>query len=242
MEQTRPRQVALFTGCTVNFLDPGIGLDTLAVLRHNGIEVLYPRQKCCGVPLRAYGNNKRFEQKAAFNIRSLESAGCDTVTPCTSCAHALKEEYPALLTDAGAQKNAARTYDILEYLARLQKQALLNTSFQKLDMHVLYHAPCHLRCLGRELIDERLRLLQLIPGIQLERIDRGCCGMGGTFGMKKKNYAVSMAIGSALACGIKEANPDLVITECPGCKMQIEHSTGVHVQHPVHLLRHTYGI
>lgn len=223
-------------------MDPGIGVDTLAVLHHNGIETLYPRQKCCGVPLRAYGNDKSFERKAAFNIRSLESTGCDTVTPCTSCAHALKEEYPALLADPGAQKNAARTYDILEYLVLLQKRALLNTAFQKLDMHVLYHAPCHLKCLGRELIDERLRLLQLIPGINLERIDRGCCGMGGTFGMKKKNYAISIAIGSALAWEIKEVNPDLVITECPGCKMQIEHNTGVNVQHPVHLLRYAYGI
>ncbi len=78
MKQTRPRQVALFTGCTINFLDPGIGLDTLAVLAHNGIEALYPEQKCCGVPLRAYGNFKSFEKKAAFNIRSLESTGCES--------------------------------------------------------------------------------------------------------------------------------------------------------------------
>jgi glycerol-3-phosphate dehydrogenase subunit C len=245
MEHTRPLQVALFTGCTVNFIDPGIGLDSLVVLNHNGIEVLYPRQKCCGVPLKAYGNNKSFERKAAFNIRSLESAGCDTVTPCTSCAHVLKEEYPALTAGPRAQQIAARTYDIMEYLALMQKRSLLSTTFQRLDLHVLYHAPCHMKCLGQNLIDGRLRLLQLIPGIHLERIDRGCCGMGGTFGMKKKNYAISMAIGSALAEGIREAKPDLVITDCPGCKMQIEHSTGItglSVQHPIHLLRQAYGI
>jgi len=242
MEQTRPRKVALFTGCTVNFIDPGIGLDTLAVLNHNGIEVLYPKQKCCGVPLLAYGNQSSFERKSTFNVQSLASTDCDTVTPCTSCAHALKEEYPAFITDPQAQKNAARTYDLLEYIALMQKRNLLNTTFQRLDLHVLYHAPCHLKCLGRELIDERLRLLQLIPGIRLERIDRGCCGMGGTFGMKKKNYPISMAAGSALAVGIKEAKPDWVITECPGCKMQIEHITRINVQHPIHLLRLAYGI
>jgi len=242
MKQTKPRQVALFAGCTVNFIDPGIGLDTLAVLNHNGIDVLLPGQKCCGVPLRAYGNNKSFERKAAFNIRSLKSTGCDTVAPCTSCAHALKEEYPALMNDPETRENAARTYDVVEYLALLQKRALLDTAFQRLDINVLYHAPCHLKCLGRELIDQRLRLLQRIPGIRLERIDRGCCGMGGTFGMKKKNYAISTAIGSALAGGIKEVNPDFVITECPGCKMQIEHISGATVHHPVHLLRLAYGI
>jgi len=242
MKPTRPLQVALFSGCTVNFVEPGIGLDTLAVLNLNGIEVLLPDQKCCGVPLHAYGNHTSFEKKAAFNIRSLKSAGCDTVTPCTSCAHALKEEYPALINDPQARENAARTYDVVEYLALLHRRAMLMTAFQRLDIHVLYHAPCHLKSLGRELIDERLRLFQQIPGIRLERIDRGCCGMGGTFGMKKKNYAISTAIGSALACGIRESNPDFIITECPGCKMQIEHISGAAVHHPVHLLRLAYGI
>ncbi|MDD5171037.1 MAG: heterodisulfide reductase-related iron-sulfur binding cluster [Syntrophales bacterium] len=242
MEQTRPSKVALFTGCTVNFIDPGIGLDTLAVFRHNGVEVLYPEQKCCGVPLLAYGNSRGFNRKAAFNLVSLEDTGCDTITPCTSCAHALKEEYPALVADPRAKRMAARTYDIMEYLVLMQRRSLLNRGFQRLDLHVLYHAPCHLKCLGQDLIDGRLRLLQLIPGIRLERIDHGCCGMGGTFGMKKRNYAISVSIGSALAVGIWEVNPDMVITECPGCKIQIGHTTGANVQHPIHVLRLAYGL
>lgn len=245
MQPSESLKVAFFTGCTVNFVDPGIGLDSLAVLRHNGVEVFYPRQKCCGVPSLVYGDNKGFIEKAKFNIRSLEDADCDAITCCTSCALALKEEYPAIIADPGARKIAAKTYDIMEYVVQLKKRKQLNTAFQRLDLHVLYHAPCHLKCLGRELIDERLHLLQLIPGIHLERINRGCCGMGGTFGMKKKNYDISMSIGAALAEAIKEAKPDMVITECPGCKMQIEHLSGtaaLNVQHPIHLLRLAYGI
>lgn len=242
MRKTESLRVALFTGCTVNFIDPGIGLETIAVLRHNGVEVLYPDQKCCGVPLLAYGNNGGFKRKAAFNTRSFANADHDTVTPCTSCAHALKEEYPVLLNDPAAKENAVRTYDILEYLVLLQKQFQLNTKFKRLDMRVFYHAPCHLKCLNGQLIDERLRLLQCIPGLSLERIDRGCCGMGGTFGMKKNNYAISTSIGLALASAIQEAKPDLVITECPGCRMQIEHLTGIEVRHPLRLLALAYGL
>jgi glycerol-3-phosphate dehydrogenase subunit C len=241
MPPIKPVQVAFFTGCTVNYLDPSIGSDALSVLRRNGVDVLYPQQKCCGVPLLANGNHRGFKHKAAFNAQSLNRTDCDIITPCTSCAIVLKKEYPSLMKESLVQKVAERIYDLMEYLANMQKDGRLDTAFKRLDLFVLYHAPCHLKCLGQELIDARLRLLQRIPGIRLERIDRGCCGMGGTFGMKKQNFAISMSIGSALADGIRQAKPDLVVTECPGCKMQIEHISGANVQHPIHLIRLAYG-
>ena len=66
--------------------------------------------------------------------------------------------------------------------------------------------------------------------------------MGGTFGGKQKNYAFSMEIGQDLFEGIKEAAPDMVITDCPGCKLQIEQGTGLVVAHPIHIVKQAYGL
>ncbi len=241
MNTGKSLHVALFAGCTVNFIDPGIGADALAVLAQNGIDVLYPDARCCGVPLLAYGNRKGFAQNAAFNMESLLKTGCDIVAPCSSCAHALREKYPARLGTAAARTIAARTYDLLQYLCVLARKGFLRMDFRRVELFALYHAPCHLKGFGSAAIDARLELLKHIPGVKVERIDRGCCGMGGTFGMKKKNYSQSVAIGAALARGIREARPDVVLTECPGCRMQIEHLSGVAAWHPVRLLALAYG-
>ncbi len=148
-------------------------------------------------------------------MESLLKTGCDIVAPCSSCLHALREKYPARLGTAAAQTLAARTYDLLEYLCALARAGRLRTDFRRVELFALYHAPCHLKGFGSAAIDARLELLKHIPGVKVERIDRGCCGMGGTFGMKKKNYSQSIAIGEALARGIREARPDVVLTECP---------------------------
>jgi len=135
-----------------------------------------------------------------------------------------------------------RTYDIMEYLAGLRGRNAMNTAFHPVTLSILYHAPCHLKVLEQELVDSRLELLRLIPGLTVTHIDRGCCGMGGTFGFKRSNYPASMTIGQALFQGIRESAPDLVVTECPGCKLQIEQGTGLSVSHPILIMKQAYGL
>ncbi len=61
------------------------------------------------------------------------------------------------------------------------------------------------------------------------------------FGHEVRFDGWGTAIGAALARGIREARPDVVLTECPGCRMQIEHLSGVAAWHPVRLLALAYG-
>ena len=145
-----------------------------------------------------------------------------------------------MLKSPEADAVATRTCDIMEYLVRLRANRQLNTEFHPVNLSLVYHAPCHLKTLGEELITARLELLRLIPGISVTRIDQGCCGMAGTFGIKKCNYAMSMSIGEPLFEEIKCLTPDKVITECPGCKMQIEQGTGMEVTHPIIIIDKAY--
>ena len=130
----------------------------------------------------------------------------------------------------------------MECLAMLKAGNAVNADFQTIDLSVVYHAPCHLKALGEELIDRRLELMRLIPQISVGRIERGCCGMGGTFGSKRRNFTKSMEIGQALFEGIAESAPNLVATECPGCSMQIRQGTGLAVTHPIDIIKQAYGL
>ena len=81
-----------------------------------------------------------------------------------------------------------------------------------------------------------LDLLKMIPGLELVPIESTCCGISGTYGFKKENYATSQAIGKELFDNILAANVDLVACDCETCKWQIEMSTGVPVSNPVSIL------
>jgi glycerol-3-phosphate dehydrogenase subunit C len=98
-----------------------------------------------------------------------------------------------------------------------------------------YFAPCHLRALGIGL--PALEILRLIPGLKIDNIEADCCGMGGTFGFKKEKYEISQEIGRDLAEAIDRLKPEIILSDCEGCRMQIRHLTGLKVLHPVQILR-----
>jgi glycerol-3-phosphate dehydrogenase subunit C len=234
------KKIAYFAGCTASYIEPEVGKATILVLEKNSLSPVFPEQSCCAVPQLAYGFLPSFFKHAEANVKALAAADCDIITACTSCSLAIKRDYPRMLRSPEAAAVAARTYDIMEYLGRLHADGWLDTGFRPVNLNLAYHAPCHLRTLGEELITDRLNLLRLIPGISVTWVDRGCCGMAGTFGIKKSNYEMSTAIGEPLFEEIKRLAPDSVITECPGCKMQIEHGTGIKVTHPIIIVNEAY--
>jgi glycerol-3-phosphate dehydrogenase subunit C len=235
------KKVAYFAGCMANYIEPDIGKAIIHVLQANSYLPIFPDQKCCANPKRVYGDVDGFMKNAAFNVYSLSETDCDIVSDCTSCVRTIKCEYPDLLKGQEAEDVSRRTYDIMEYLGMLRARNMLNTVFQPINLRILYHSPCHLRVFGNELVEGRVKLMKLIPGITVTLLDGGCCGMGGTFGFKSGNYEMSMAIGRPLFEEILRLSPDMVVTECPTCRMQIEQGTGIKVIHPVIILKQAYG-
>ncbi len=196
-------RIAYFAGCTANYIEPEVGMAVIQILEKNGLHTVFPDQSCCAVPQHFYGDLRSFFLHAESNVRSLLKADCDIVTACTSCAMAIKRDYPKMLQTQEAKIVATRTYDIMEYLVKLSRFGRLNKEFQPINNKLAYHAPCHLKALGQDLIIKRLALLRIIPGLTVTQVNRGCCGMAGTFGVKKSNYALSMDIGKPLFDEIK---------------------------------------
>jgi len=232
--------IVYFAGCMANYAEPHIGKHTVEVLEENGFIPLFPKQKCCGTPQLSAGNRKRFIENAIFNINSLARTKGDIVTACTSCAFTLKHDYPEILKNYKAESVSKRTYDIIEYLALLKNRNRLNVKFHLPDLRVAYHTPCHLKILGETLVNRRLNMLKSIPGVSVMLLNRGCCGMGGTFGVKKNTFDMSMEIGKPLFANVLSSNADITATDCPTCKLQIQQGTGNCPVHPISIVHQAY--
>ena len=63
-------------------------------------------------------------------------------------------------------------------------------------MTVPYHAPCQQR--GHGIGKPALDLLALVPDLHMIELDADCCGIAGTYGLKKEKYDISMAVGKRL--------------------------------------------
>ncbi|MCK5102981.1 MAG: hypothetical protein KAR17_09200, partial [Cyclobacteriaceae bacterium] len=85
-------------------------------------------------------------------------------------------------------------------------------------------------------------LLKIIPGLELVDIEDSCCGIAGTFGMKKENFDLSMKIGSKLFTEIETAKPEMVLSGCGTCQIQINQGTGLQVIHPITLINQSFHV
>jgi glycerol-3-phosphate dehydrogenase subunit C len=195
----------------------------------------------------ANGDAAEARAVARTNVKALAhqvDSGLRIVTACSSCGHMLKTGFGGVLEDdeefaGAAQKIAGRTYDLAELLVEQLDAGKLNINFQHTDLRLAYHAPCHQRSQG--IGRPWYHLLRLIPGVTVEDMDAGCCGMSGTYGFKQEKYQVSMEIGKELFASIDAVQPQMVATECATCQMQIEHGTTFKAIHPAEILLQAYG-
>jgi glycerol-3-phosphate dehydrogenase subunit C len=232
------KRIAYFYGCYINTNEVDVGKATVEVLEANGFEVTLPSQRCCGIPMLGNGDFKGARKMGLWNVPSFLNtirSGSDIIFSSTSCGHMIKHEYSRLLVIPGSEEVAEHTFDIFDFLRNLKEIRNLNMDFKELPLKVAYFAPCHLRSLGIGL--PALEILRLIPDLQIDNIEADCCGLGGTFGFKKEKYEISQEIGRDLVEAIDPLKPEIVLSDCEGCRMQIRHLTGLKVLHPVQLLR-----
>lgn len=243
--QARPEKngkVAYFVSCFANYNDPeGEGWMTWEVLRRNGFEVELPDFECCGIARVSSGALAAAAEGIENNLRKISSLG-EKGTPVIfsepSCALAVKQEYPRIVGSEKGLKAAAGCFEIHQFLFQLKQKGKFNTNFAEVPLRVGYHNPCHLKALG--ISREPVELLKLIPGLQVRVFQDRCCGLAGTFGLKKENYDLSIKIGEHLFQEIRESGVDRVVTSCGSCALQISQGTGLKVVHPMALLAEAY--
>ena len=237
------KAVVYFHGCSANYYEQHVADAAIEILRRNGFETIIPEQVCCGLPLISNGIYTEARQRAHRNLDVLADyarKGYRIVGTSTSCTHTIKAEYREMLDihedDATLVANA--TWDICEFLLDLHEQGRLDTRFGRLDEDLPYHAPCQLRSHGIGL--PAMDLFALVPGLRAADMDHDCCGIAGTYGMKKEKYPIGMAVGAPLFDKIRASGAQEAACDSETCRWQIEKATGTRTRHPVEILHQAY--
>jgi glycerol-3-phosphate dehydrogenase subunit C len=239
------KTVVYFHACGTNYYEPAVGEMTVAVLEHNGFHVIVPPQDCCGLPLQSNGNfpaARAYLRRLVANLAPYARDGCPIVSNSTSCGLMLKREAREILDieDEELRVVSEVMYDLCEFLLLLHERGELRTDFGPLPLTVPYHAPCQQR--GHEIGKPALDLLELVPRLQTIELDVDCCGIAGTYGLKKDKYEIGMAVGERLFREVRESGAEVAACDSETCRWQIEHGSGVHAVHPVELLHRAYGL
>jgi glycerol-3-phosphate dehydrogenase subunit C len=237
------KAVVYFHGCAVNYYEPHVANAAIAILERNGYQVIVPEQVCCGLPLISNGIYAEARDRANKNLKIFAEyarKGYKIVGTSTSCTHTIKAEYREMLDirDDDEKVVAEATWDICEFLLDLHEQGKLDTSFGRLDEDLPYHAPCQLRSHGIGL--PAMDLFALVPGLRARDMDHDCCGMAGTYGMKKEKFDIATAVGKPLFDKVRASGATEAACDSETCRWQIQGASGVRTKHPVEILQAAY--
>jgi Fe-S oxidoreductase len=238
------RKVAYFVDVFANYNDPLIGEATVAVLRHNGVEVYVPpRQVGCGASPLAVGDIETARDAALRNVRAMADLvrdGYRVVCSEPTAALMLAHDYPDFLDDPDVAALAANTVELTTYLGELHAAGELKTNFKALDLTLGHHVPCHLKALHGPVHGPEL--LGLIPGVVVNTIDVSCSGMAGTWGLKAANYEPSLIAGQRMLDELNRPGVLFGSSECSACRLQMQEGSGKRALHPVQYLALAYGL
>jgi len=239
-----PDAVVLFVDHFINYHDTELGTALIRILDHNGIPVFVPpNQTVSGMAMISAGDVDAARAIAETNIDALAEFARDgrriiTVEP--TSALCLKHEYPRLLDHPDAAVVAEQVTDIGSFLQELDEQKKLQTDFNPLELKVAYHLPCHVKFLSQK--SPLVAILNQIPNVTLNQIEKGCSGMAGAFGMTAANFETSIAIGQGLMTEMQRPDIQIGATECSSCQMQMQQQTTTPTLHPIKLLALAYGL
>jgi glycolate oxidase iron-sulfur subunit len=222
-------RVAIFTGCSVNYLFPSLGESLLNILTNLGYEVILPKgEACCGSPMRALGLEEEAVALAKKNYQIFSRLKVEAVLSlCPTCSLTLKSEYPKLIGHGLEKAMDISTFflDKFDYTEQIRKTAV-------------YHDPCHLS----HGLGIRKEPRELIKKAGFELLDAGpseCCGFGGVFCASNKEISQGLLRKSSEHLLYTQA--EAVVTSCPGCMLQLgQQITDRPVLHLVELIEEAY--
>lgn len=217
--------VSLHLGCVDSNFFGEVLQQTVALLNHEGFEVVIPEQpSCCGA-LEAHAG--------AGDVGRLR--GTDTLK-------ALSGFDAILITAAGCQAflheldPRENVMDPLEFLLARG----IRSEIRPVVYRFAYDPPCHKQNVLKS-EDAALKLMRSIPGLeQFQHAEADqCCGAGGIAFLREPE--LTNDIGVRKADALVSANPQIVVSSNSGCRIQIESSlrkqgSDLKVVHPISLM------
>jgi Fe-S oxidoreductase len=238
------QKVLYFVDVYANWHDVQLAEALVAVLKHNGIAVyVHPGQVQAGAAAISLGAVDVARRLAERNVAILSDAvrqGYHILCSEPTAALCLKHEYLHLLDEEDARLVADNTSEACSYLWRMHQSGKLELDLRPISLTLGYHQPCHLKALNVGSPGENL--LRLIPGLVVHRIEKGCSGMAGIFGLRRENYRSSLRAGWGLIASLRDPRIQAGATECSSCKIQMEQGTHKPTLHPLKVLALAYHL
>ena len=226
-----------------SYTEPEIGKAAIELLEAAGWEVQLVDDVCCGRSFISKGLLREARNEHERLVERLGRAAMDGVpiVGCEpSCALTLKDEVPGLMgksPEVDAIAHTARMVDELLAEALEDGSLTLDPDSPIAGRRIVFHGHCHQKAGGA--LAGSVRLLSRIPGVQVDVLDAGCCGMAGSFGFETEHYDISMKMGGLRLFPAVNSAPDDTLFAATGvsCRQQIAQGTGKNARHPISLLR-----
>ena len=243
------RDVFLFVDTFSRYFEPENARAAAKVLRHGGYEVrevsASPGQRplCCGRTYLSAGMVDEAREEASRFCDALETMdllNSPVVGLEPSCVLTLRDEWPALLPERSIPDRPALLFE--EFLLDEKRAGRLSLPFETtLQAPVSVHSHCHQKAFG--LADVTDRVLKWVPGLHVNALATGCCGMAGSFGYEEEHVEVSTSMAQldlvpALS-GLSEQTR--VVANGSSCRHQIRDLANREATHVAVLLAEAIG-
>lgn len=238
-------KVVYFSDLYARYNDSGLAKTAVKILEYNQVEVVTPNLHSAAMPAIVYGNFDFARKTIKKNIPVLMEyirKGYKIVSTEPTAILALKKEWYDLIPSDDTKIISENTFEYFDFLLNLDIPNKIENKPGKVNITFGYHTPCHLAAL--EIGRPAVQFLRQIPGIKINEINRGCCGIAGTYGFKKgdKGFNQSMKIGAGLFEELSLPEIDLGLSECSTCRMQMEQGSQKRALHPLIVLAYSYGL
>lgn len=203
-------RIAIFSGCSTNYLLPSITNSLIYILNWLNYEVIVPKQHCCGAPLLSAGFKKETAKLAQKNIEIYKSFNIDgVIAPCPTCSHFIEDVYKEII---GEGISLLKLSDLFDKSQRNLNEFIKNS----LEHKIFFHVSCHSSNYTKD-ADKIMELLQKF-GISDIQKKTGCCGFGGLFSFLFEKQSMDILQKKVL----EYEKADMIVSSCPNCIIQFK--------------------
>jgi len=224
-------EVVLLVDTFERYFEPEIARAALKVLGAAGYQVQLLRPLdgghplCSGRTFLAVGmvDEARFEaQRVLEAAKPYVERGVPIIGLEPSCLLTLRDEFKSMIPGAETDALSERALLLEEFLAQQHQAGNLQLNLKSISARrAIVHGHCHQKAFAT--MSAMQQALALVPDLEVEVIDSGCCGMAGAFGYEASHLEVSMKMAElSLLPAVRAADLDtLVIANGTSCRHQI---------------------
>lgn len=231
-------RVLLLADCFTTYQEPGIGQAAVRVLERAGYTVELADLFCCGRVLISKGFLSQARSLVHAQLSKLARRVRDG-TPLLglepSCLLTLVDEWPELVPGEFSRIIGQAAHLADSWLAEQVRRQACELALAPSQQPCILHGHCHQKALLG--IGASAQALRLVPNLEVQVLDAGCCGMAGSFGFERQHFDLSSKIANLALLPSLQAHPHhLIVAPGTSCRHQIHDLTGRTARHPLEVL------